>query len=79
MLNKRIVTGNNWEVTFSAVAPGEYKVFAWERLPFGFGAEEDAEFLAKYEQRGRVVTLSDGETADIQVTVIPTSDKGQSR
>ena len=37
--------------SISGLAPGEYKLFAWERSPET--AYMDSAFLAKYEERGR--------------------------
>ena len=53
----------------TGIAPGDYKIFAWENLPNG--AEENAEFLERYETRGKVVTVSAGATiTDFQVDLI---------
>jgi hypothetical protein len=38
------------------VAPGEYKIFAWESTPGG--AYLNADFLKKYEDSGRAVTVT---------------------
>lgn len=43
---------------FTAVPPGQYKVFAWENVPLE--AWQNAEFLARYEQRGVSVTVNPG-------------------
>jgi hypothetical protein len=40
------------------VPPGNYKLYAWEDLPAG--ADENAEFMVPYENRGRAVTVRAG-------------------
>lgn len=57
------------QFTLAGIAPGEYKIFAWENSPNG--AEENAEFLDRYETRGKVVTVSAGATiSDLQIDLI---------
>lgn len=53
------------KATFDSVAPGEYRLHAWEVLPAG--ADENAEFMARYESRGRLVTVRPG--AEVQASV----------
>jgi hypothetical protein len=48
---------------FSGVAPGAYKLFAFEVFPRG--AEQDPEFMAQYEQRGVLVTAKAGTQTDV--------------
>lgn len=56
--------------TMQGVAPGSYKLFAWENLPSG--AEQNADFLREYEQRGVNIVVSAGvAAAKVQVPVIP--------
>jgi len=43
---------------FTDLPAGNYKLFAWDGLPAG--ADENAEFLATYESRGRAVTVRAG-------------------
>lgn len=57
MFYGRAVTNLAGQFTIFAVAPGDYKVFAWDRDPAG--AEQNAEFIKKYEDRGRPITVSD--------------------
>jgi hypothetical protein len=55
--------------TFTGIAPGTYRLFAWESLPAG--AEQHAEFISKYESRGVSVTVSAGLTlSNIKVPLI---------
>jgi hypothetical protein len=56
--------------TFPDIAPGDYTVFAFEALPTG-GAEQNAEFMAKYEGRGVAVHVNAGQAVSVQVPWIP--------
>jgi hypothetical protein len=49
------------------IQPGEYKVFAWERVPTG--AWENAEFLAKYETQGRAISVAPSASTQVEVMV----------
>lgn len=50
------------------VPPGNYKLYAWEDLPIG--ADENAEFMAVYETRGRAVTVRAGVAmSDVTLTL----------
>jgi hypothetical protein len=44
---------------FRGLQPGEYKIFAFEVAP-PFGAMENTEFIAQYEQRGVRIVVRDG-------------------
>jgi hypothetical protein len=50
------------------VAPGAYTIFAWESvLP---GAFQNAEFLEKYQSRGRPVNVQGGTRSEIPLDLI---------
>jgi hypothetical protein len=55
--------------TVNGIAPGEYKVFAWESVPDN--AWLNADFLAEFEQRGTSITVSPGAPVSVEVTLIP--------
>ena len=55
--------------TMRSVAPGSYKLFAWQSVPAG--VYYNAMFLAKFEERGRIVAVTERATATEQVTVVP--------
>lgn len=55
--------------TFRSVPPGEYKVFAWEDVEDT--AWLDPEFLKPVEDKGERVTVGEGATGSVQLTVIP--------
>ena len=57
--------------TFENIAPGNYKVFAaekWLYVPYQ-RAYFTADVLAKYEDLGVPVTIQDGQTSDVRVTM----------
>jgi hypothetical protein len=55
------------------VAPGDYKVFAWESVP-AF-AHVNAAFMAKHEDRGKVVHVGQQGTVNAELTIIPAVSK----
>jgi hypothetical protein len=59
------------------IAPGDYKLFAWEAVPNG--AWMNAEFLARYEGRGVAVSVTPtGSTpAKPELKVIPKEAGGR--
>jgi hypothetical protein len=52
-----------------AIAPGDYKLFAWDEIEPG--AWEDANFLRTYESRGRALTLREGSVEAVSLSSIP--------
>ena len=54
--------------TFTGVAPGQYKIFAWENVPIN--AWENAEFMAPFEGLGRPISIAGGDVANITVDLI---------
>jgi len=62
------VTDDKGHFVIRAVAPGAYTAFAWESvLP---GAYQNAEFLEKYQSRGRSVTVQAANRTEIQLDLI---------
>jgi len=54
----------------NGVAPGSYKLFAWENIPQG--AEQNEEFLSRYDALGiRVMVNAGTPITNIQVLSIP--------
>jgi Carboxypeptidase regulatory-like domain len=51
------------------IAPGAYRLFAWESIPDG--AWENEDYLANFEQRGQSVTVSAGIPATVTLDRIP--------
>jgi len=52
-----------------AIAPGDYKLFAW--VDVEANAWLDAEFLRTYEERGFPISVGEGTKASVRVTAIP--------
>jgi hypothetical protein len=70
MLYKGTTSTTRGEFNITGIAPGDYKIFAWATNPAG--AEENSEFIAKYESRGRPLSISAGATlADLTLDLIP--------
>ena len=55
--------------SFRNVPPGDYKVFAWKRFPFG--AEQNSAFIGRYEQYGVPVTVLANERSAVTVRLTP--------
>jgi hypothetical protein len=53
----------------TGIAPGEYKLLAWESAPLL--AYQNPAFLARYEERGHAVTVNPSSTTSAQITMIP--------
>jgi protocatechuate 3,4-dioxygenase beta subunit len=64
-------TGTDQEGKFSmkGVPPGEYTLFAWESVPVT--AWMNSDFLAKYQNRGRAVLVTQGTRHETQLELIP--------
>jgi hypothetical protein len=70
LLYKSAISNPTGSFTLSGVAPGNYKLFAWEHYPAG--AEQDPDFMRDYDVLGTSVSVSAGiAQANIQVAVIP--------
>ena len=54
--------------TFQGIAPGEYKVFAFEQLPLT--AEQNAAFIARYETLGQSVTVNSGLATEVRARLL---------
>jgi uncharacterized protein (DUF2141 family) len=70
LLYRVTYVGSSNSESVSDVAPGRYKVFAFQELPPG-GAEQNADFMAKYEDFGVTINVAAGQTVDVQVPWIP--------
>jgi protocatechuate 3,4-dioxygenase beta subunit len=70
VLFHQVVTDKNGRFSVRNVAPGPYKVFAWQKdLPPGTWFNDG--FMSQYEASGRGVTVTQGATVTQQITVIP--------
>jgi 5-hydroxyisourate hydrolase-like protein (transthyretin family) len=70
LLYKRVTANpDTGQFTLNGVAPGEYRLFAWQKAPAG--AEENEEFLAKYQNRGQSVTVTgDGAITSLSLDLL---------
>jgi hypothetical protein len=66
---KEVTTDQFGEFHFVGVAPGDYKVFAWEQV--ATGAYQDAGWLKRYEARGQAVEAKPGGHETLALKVIP--------
>jgi hypothetical protein len=58
------------QFTVHGVVPGRYKLFAWDDAPLNY-AWQNAEFIARVEQRGVEVTVLPSGVANLRVLSIP--------
>jgi hypothetical protein len=76
-LLKRAVTDASGNFQIKDVAPGEYKVFAWESDPEG--STQSAEFRKPFESKGVAITVGPKEKASVQLNVITAGDVEKER
>ena len=68
MFYDRTISDEKGQFTFTGIAPGEYKVFAFEQL--ADTAEQNPTFMARYETLGLSVTVNPGSTTDIRTRLL---------
>lgn len=71
-LFKTTTTDQYGRFTLRGIAPGEYKLFAWEEIEPG--AHQDAEFLRPYEDKGYTVKVEEGSRLGVELKLIPTAE-----
>ena len=59
----------NGHFMMRSIAPGDYKLFAWEDLEPG--AYYDPDFTRKYEERATPVKISESTRLSLEVKVLP--------
>jgi len=67
-LYKKTRTDGAGRFRLFGVAPGEYKLFAWEQIEDGIWLDTD--FLRPFENRGKTVRVDEGRTENVDVPVI---------
>lgn len=72
-LYKTATSDPSGQVTFTGVAPGDYKILAWEDVPQG--AYLNADFLAPFEDRGQAIHVDRGGVVSAQLKVIVRGDQ----
>jgi hypothetical protein len=68
----QLMSDENGKFDYRDIAPGEYKVFAWESVDQEL--LQSAEFRKAFESRAGSVSISPGGNASVQVKLIPTAD-----
>jgi hypothetical protein len=68
-LYKFVSTDDEGRFKLTGLAPGEYKVFAFERVEEG--AWQDPEFIRLFEGRGVAVRVEQGRQSAVEIPVIP--------
>jgi protocatechuate 3,4-dioxygenase beta subunit len=68
-LYKTANTDQDGRFTLRGIAPGSYKLFAWELIETN--AYYDPEILRQYEQQGKVVRITEGSKIKTEVQLIP--------
>jgi len=67
-LNKSAISNTEGRVTFDGLAPGEYKVFAWDDI--AAGAWQNPEVLRAYDSRGVNIRISENSKENVTLRVI---------
>jgi hypothetical protein len=77
LLYKRVRSGPDGSFTIRGIAPGDYKIFAWEGIPLtAESADENPDFLSGFEDRGTMLRIAAGETvSELKLTVIPATSR----
>jgi len=71
-LFKSTTTDQNGHFILQGIPPGDYKVFAWEKIEHG--AYTIPEVLAPYESLGESVHITEGARNTVQLDLIPIKD-----
>lgn len=73
-LFRETTTDQSGHYLLRGIAPGDYKLFAWENPERG--AYRSADFLQPFEDRGRSVNVREGASLSAQLDLIPAKDSG---
>jgi hypothetical protein len=73
-LYKTAVADSDGNYVIRGVAPGDYKMFAWEKLSDD-GSWFNSHFLAAYEEQGRIVHTTPGGNLTTSITAIPSDGR----
>jgi hypothetical protein len=63
------VTDASGQVRMRGIAPGDYRIFAWEDIEKG--AWQDPTFVRNHESSGKAIHINEGEKASTEISVIP--------
>jgi hypothetical protein len=68
-LYKTSVTDDNGRFTMRGIAPGDYKIYAWEAIEQN--SWFDSDLLQQYEQKGKFLHMTEGAKEIVEVKIIP--------
>jgi hypothetical protein len=68
-LFKEAQSGENGSFGLKGVAPGEYRILAWENIETG--AYLDPDFLKRYESKAEKLSLKENDRKSMSLKVIP--------
>src|SRR2546430_4648448 len=69
-LYQKAATDQYGRYLLRGIAPGEYKIFAWEEVEDG--AWEDPDYLTTFEDRGQKISVQEADTKTIDIVAIRT-------
>lgn len=70
---KSTKTDGSGNFAFAAIRPGDYRVFAWEKIIGGEGEAYDPSFLDHFEDQGQEIQVDSGAALTLQLNAIPAS------
>jgi hypothetical protein len=70
-------TDQNGHFVIKGIAPGDYKIYAWEELEEG--AEQDPEFMKTHESDGQSVSIKERAHETVQLKAIPAESAGSGK
>jgi len=68
-LYRTATTDTSGRFKMQGIAPGDYRVLAWEEI--ADGARQDADVLREVDVRGKVVRIKEGEQTAVEVVAVP--------
>lgn len=68
-LYKNAATDESGRFQLTGIAPGTYKLFAWERVEDG--AWQDPQYIKLFEERGTAVQVRENQQATVETKLIP--------
>jgi len=72
-LYKNVATDESGRFQLTGIAPGTYRLFAWERIEDG--AWQDPQFIRLFEDKGTPLQIRENQQATIETRVIPAWNK----
>ena len=68
---KSVTTDQYGNYSLAGIRPGDYRLFAWEKIESG--AERDPDFISQFKDQGREVRVGPGAVLNFQLNAIPAS------